>query len=138
MRQPNLGGALPNDEWVTDGESPDPTLELDLPSYHVMIRPVVIRAETKGGILLPDKMKDDIQYLSTVGRVLRLGDLAYNDKDKFSKGPWCKVGDYVCYGKHTGTKFLYKGIRLVIMYDDQIIMRIDDPKNLDPMYIFSG
>ena len=138
MRQPNLGGALPNDEWVTDGESPDPTLELDLPSYHVMIRPVVIRAETKGGILLPDKMKDDIQYLSTVGRVLRLGDLAYNDKDKFSKGPWCKVGDYVCYGKHTGTKFLYKGIRLVIMYDDQIIMRIDDPKNIDPMYIFSG
>ena len=138
MRQPNLGGALPNDEWVTDGESPDPTLELDLPSYHVMIRPVVIRAETKGGILLPDKMKDDIQYLSTVGRVLRLGDLAYNDKDKFSKGPWCKVGDYVCYGKHTGTKFLYKGVRLVIMYDDQIIMRIDDPKNLDPMYIFSG
>ena len=138
MRQPNLGGALPNDEWVTDGESPDPTLELDLPSYYVMIRPVVIRAETKGGILLPDKMKDDIQYLSTVGRVLRLGDLAYNDKDKFSKGPWCKVGDYVCYGKHTGTKFLYKGVRLVIMYDDQIIMRIDDPKNLDPMYIFSG
>lgn len=138
MRQPNLGGALPNDEWVTDGESPDPTLELDLPSYHVMIRPVVIRAETKGGILLPDKMKDDIQYLSTVGRVLKLGDLAYNDKDKFSKGPWCKVGDYVCYGKHTGTKFLYKGVRLVIMYDDQIIMRIDDPKNLDPMYIFSG
>ena len=138
MRQQNLGGALPNDEWVTDGESPDPTLELDLPSYHVMIRPVVIRAETKGGILLPDKMKDDIQYLSTVGRVLKLGDLAYNDKDKFSKGPWCKVGDYVCYGKHTGTKFLYKGVRLVIMYDDQIIMRIDDPKNLDPMYIFSG
>lgn len=138
MRQPNLGGALPNDEWVTDGESPDPTLELDLPSYHVMIRPVVIRTETKGGILLPDKMKDDIQYLSTVGRVLKLGDLAYNDKDKFSKGPWCKVGDYVCYGKHTGTKFLYKGVRLVIMYDDQIIMRIDDPKNLDPMYIFSG
>jgi co-chaperonin GroES (HSP10) len=138
MQQPNLGGALPNDEWVTDGESPDPTLELDLPSYHVMIRPVVIRTETKGGILLPDKMKDDIQYLSTVGRVLKLGDLAYNDKDKFSKGPWCKVGDYVCYGKHTGTKFLYKGVRLVIMYDDQIIMRIDDPKNLDPMYIFSG
>ena len=138
MQQPHLGGALPNDEWITDKESPDPTLELDLPSYHVMIRPVVIRAETKGGILLPDKMKDDIQYLSTVGRVLRLGDLAYQDEKKFAKGPWCKVGDYVCYGKHTGTKFLYKGIRLVIMYDDQIIMRIDDPKNLDPMYIFSG
>ena len=54
-----------------------------------------------------------------MGRVLRIGDLAYHDKDKFPKGPWCKEGDYVCYGKHTGTKFLYKGIRLVIMYDDQ-------------------
>ena len=73
-----------------------------------------------------------------MGRVLRIGDLAYHDKDKFPKGPWCKEGDYVCYGKHTGTKFLYKGIRLVIMYDDQIIMRIEDPKNLDPMYSYAG
>ena len=136
--QPHLGSALPNDEWVTEDETADPDLDLVLAGYHIMVRPVAIRQQTKGGIILPDKLKDDIQYLSTVGRVLCLGELAYEDKKKFSKGPWCKVGDYVCYGKHTGTKLLYKGIRLVIMYDDQIIMRIDDPKNLDPMYSFSG
>ena len=136
--QPHMGNALPNDEWETDEETADPTLELDLSGYHIMVRPVPIRKQTKGGIILPDKLKDDIQYLSTVGRVLRVGELAYHDKDKFPKGPWCKEGDYVCYGKHTGTKFLYKGIRLVIMYDDQIIMRIEDPKNLDPMYSYAG
>ena len=136
--QPHLGNALPNDEWVTDEETADPTLELELSGDHIMVRPVPIRKQTKGGIILPDKLKDDIQYLSTVGRVLRTGELAYHDKDKFPKGPWCKEGDYVCYGKHTGTKFLYKGISLVIMYDDQIIMRIEDPKNLDPMYSYAG
>ena len=32
--------------------------------------------------LLPDSTKEDMSYLTTVGRVVALGDLAYMDKDK--------------------------------------------------------
>ena len=39
-------------------------------------------------------VKDDISYLTTVGRVLKLGDLAYKDPDKFPNGVWCKENDY--------------------------------------------
>jgi co-chaperonin GroES (HSP10) len=93
-----------------------------------------VRSETKGGIIMPDQLKDDIQYLTTVGRVVKIGELAYKDKQKFSEGSWCSEGDFVCYGKHTGQKFLYKGIRYLLIYDDQVIMRISDPSEVDPMY----
>jgi len=69
-----------------------------------------------------------------VGRVLAMGDLAYFDKDKFPAGVWCNVGDYVCYGKHIGTKLFFKGVRLILLFDDQIIMRVEDPKDLDPTF----
>ena len=90
-----------NDDWLSESTIPDPEPLPKIPGYRLLIRPVPIRAKTKGGIILPDKAKDDMKYLSTVGRVLSVGDLAYEDKDKFQKGPWCKPGDYVCYGKHT-------------------------------------
>ena len=63
--------AASNDEWITNKESPDPDVLPNIPGYHVLIRPVAIREKTKGGILLPSKFKDDAQYLTTVGRVVK-------------------------------------------------------------------
>ena len=56
------------------------------------------------------------------------------DKDKFPGGAWCAVGDHVCYGKHSGTKLFYKGVRLILLFDDQINMKVEDPKDLDPTF----
>ena len=58
----------------------------------------------------------------------------YEDKDKFPNGKWCDVGDYVCYGRHVGQKLYYKGIRLLLLFDDQVMMKVDDPTNLDMTY----
>ena len=132
--QPNMGRATSNDKWITDDEVPDPDVLPELPGYHVLIRPLSVRSETKGGIIMPDSLKDDIQYLTTVGKVVKVGELAYKDKQKFSEGAWCSKGDFVCYGKHTGQKFLYKGIRYLLIYDDQVIMKISDPSEVDPLY----
>ena len=132
--QPNMGKATTNDQWITDNVVDDPDILPELPGYHILIRPLSVRSETKGGIIMPDSLKDDIQYLTTVGKVVKIGELAYKDKHKFSEGAWCSVGDFVCYGKHTGQKFLYKGIRYLLIYDDQVIMKINDPSEVDPMY----
>ncbi len=135
MRQVAMGGAIKNDLWVTDIEEvPDPSPLPELPGYHVLVRPVSVKSQTKGGIFIPDSTKEDMAYLTTVGQVIALGDLAYAEKDKFPNGPWCEVGDYVCYGKHTGTKMFYKGVRLILLFDDQIVMRVEDPKDLDPTF----
>ena len=130
-----MGKSVKNDLWITDPEEvADPEVLPELPGFHVLIRPVSVKSQTKGGILLPDSTKDDMSYLTTVGRVVSLGDLAYMDKDKFPTGAWCNVGDYVCYGKHIGTKLFYKGVRMILLFDDQITMRVEDPKDLDPTF----
>jgi len=96
MQHAHMGGAVTNDQWITDDKIKDPSPLPTIPNYRILIRPVAIRSTTKGGIILPDKARDDVQYLTTVGRVVLLGDLSYQDKERFPKGPWCNEGDYVC------------------------------------------
>ena len=135
MRQVQMGNALKNDEWIDiEDEVSDPTNLPELPGFHVLVRPVSVKSKTKGGIFIPDSTKDDMSYLTTVGKVIALGELAYKDIDKFPNGEWCTVGDYVCYGKHAGTKLYYQNVKLLLLFDDQVIMRVSDPKDLDPTF----
>ena len=141
MQVVKLGNALENSEWISDEDEASKlnVKELpELPAYHLLLRPVSIKKKTKGGIILPDKTKDDIAYLTTVGKVLKVGQLAYKDADKFPTGPWCKEGDYVCYGRHTGQKFVFKGVKLLLIFDDQVIMKVSDPTILDPTFNLSN
>tara|TARA_R110000824_G_scaffold43088_8_gene126421 strand:+ start:5194 stop:5616 length:423 start_codon:yes stop_codon:yes gene_type:complete len=139
MQQVALEKAIKNDQWITGLEEDiaDPSPLPNMPGYTILIRPTSVKSKTKGGILLPDSTVEDISYLTTVGKVLSVGDSAYKDKERFPNGSWCKTGDYVCYGKHTGTKIIYKGIKLLLVYDDQIMMRVDSPKDLDPTFNLS-
>ena len=139
MRSVAIEKAIKNDQWVSNEEDqPDPTNLPYLPGYNILVRPVSVKGVTKGGLLLPDSTKDDMAYLTTVGRVLSVGDLAYKDQSKFPNGAWCKVGDYVCYGKHGGNKLFYQGIKLLMLFDDQIMMKVDNPKELDPTFNLSN
>lgn len=135
MQQAHMGNSIKNDLWITDEEeAKDPDVLPELPGYHVLIRPVSVKSKTKGGIFIPDSTRDDMSYLTTVGRVIAVGDLAYIDKNKFPTGAWCQVGDHVSYGKHLGTKLFYKGVRFILLFDDQITMRVQDAKDLDPTF----
>ena len=135
MRQVQMGNAMKNDEWIDiEDEVSDPADLPELPGFHVLVRPLTVKSKTKGGIFIPDSTKDDMSYLTTVGKVIALGDLAYKDVDKFPNGSWCNVGDYVCYGKHAGTKLYYQNVKLLLLFDDQVIMRVSDPKDLDPTF----
>jgi len=139
MQQVHLGKGLKNDLWISDEiEKADPEVLPEIPGYHVLVRPVSVKSTTKGGIYIPDSTKDDMAYLTTVGKVLSVGKLAYEDKDKFPLGPWCKVGDYVCYGKHAGQKLYYKSVRLILLFDDQVILKVENPKDLDPTFNLSS
>ncbi len=135
MRQPLLANAIKNDEWI---DAIDDTEELDelpvIPGYHILVRPFSVKNKTKSGIFIPDSLQDDIAYLTTGGKVVIVGDLAYQDENKFPKGPWCKEGDFVCYGKHSGTKLFYQGQRFILLFDDQIFMTVSTPKHLDPTF----
>ena len=140
MQQAALNRAIKNDQWISEDEEEvaDPSPLPTIPGFNVLIRPVSIKSKTKGGILLPDSTVDDMTYLTTVGKVLAVGELAYEDKEKFSTGAWCEPGDYVCYGKHAGVKMIYKGVKLILLYDDQIMLKVENPKDLDPTFNLSN
>ena len=135
MQQAHLGKSIKNDMWITEDEDErTPDVLPELPGFHVLVRPVSIKEKTKGGILLPNSTKDDMSYLTTIGQVIKIGDLAYNDNEKFPKGPWWQLGDYICYAKHAGQKIQYKNVKMILLYDDQVIMKVQDPKFLDPTF----
>ena len=139
MQAVRMDKSISNSDWITDEDTKIDLNSLpDLPGYHLLIQPVSIKKETKGGIILPDRVKDAVAYLTTVGKVIKQGDLAYKDKEKFPLGPWCSTGDYVCYAKYTGQKFVYKGLKLLLIFDDQVIMKVEQPSLLDPTYHLSN
>ena len=138
MRTIKMEKAVNNNEWIEDEEKADPEVLPSLPGYHILVRPVSVKSKTKGGLLLPDSVKDDVAYLTTVGKVLAVGDLAYKDEDKFPNGKWCDIGDYVCYARHAGQKLYYKGVRLLLLFDDQVMMKVNEPTNLDMTYNLSN
>lgn len=138
MQQAHLGKTIKNDMWITnEEEETTPDILPELPGFHVLVRPVSVKEKTKGGIIIPNSTKEDMSYLTTVGKVIKIGNLAYNDTDKFPKGPWCKEGDYICYAKHAGQKIQYKEVKMILLYDDQVIMKVEDPKYLDPTFNLS-
>jgi len=131
--------SVKSSDWVTnkDDTIDKKTLPV-LPGYHILVQPVTVKQKTKGGILLPDSVKDDVAYLTTVAKVLKLGDLAYKDEVKFPLGAWCEEDDYICFGKFNGQKFVYKGAKLLLLFDDQVIMKVEDPAYLDTTYNLSN
>lgn len=136
-------------DWITADEVPDPNPIPKVPGWNILIRPIHPGKNItfKSGVTLelPSSFSEDIKYLTNIGRVLALGELAYTDPNtkpsdgawhpygKYRK-PWCKVGDYVMYGKHQGVKMMYAGVSLLILADDLIVLIPDDPKQINPMY----
>jgi co-chaperonin GroES (HSP10) len=134
MQQVQMGNALKNDEWIDGAEIADPITLPHLPGFHVLVRPVSVKRKTKGGIFIPDSTRDDMAYLTTVGRVLKLGELAYKDKEKFPNGPWCKEGEFIVYGRYAGSRFQTKFGEHRILNDDEIIAKIKKPEDILQLY----
>ena len=114
-----------------------------------MIRPVDAgtKIKTKSGntLYLPDEFTSDINYLTNVGQIKAMGPLCYRDPNvkpadgayyphgRYTKA-WAKVGDYVVWGKNQGTKMKIKGVSFVILQDELVLMILDNPSDINPMF----
>ena len=56
---------------------PDPA------GYRILVLPFTPREKTKGGILFSQEQLDKARIATTCGYVLKMGDLAYKDEEKF-------------------------------------------------------
>jgi co-chaperonin GroES (HSP10) len=134
----------PTKSWITDNEVPDPENLPELASYMVLVRPIKVENKV-GSIELPDTFRDDVQFLTNVGRVVKLGPTAFIDPDAKGSNPYGKfaykfadVDDYVVWGKHSGVKIKIRGISYVLLNDDQLLMKVEDPKDINPMDSLMG
>ena len=98
--------------------------------YRILVRPWSGKAKTKGGVILADETQDKIQMTTGVGLVVKMGDLCYQDTEKFPKGPWCKEGEFVIYGRYAGSRFQTKYGEHRILNDDEIIGTIGQPEDI--------
>jgi co-chaperonin GroES (HSP10) len=146
--------AVPNDSWITEEEVKDPSPLPKVVGWNILVRPLAIRRKTKGGIHLPDKMRDDLQHVTTVGKVLAIGPLAFQREDMFETvwvtdsltnirqeekrfAPWYGVGNFVTYARYAGVKYVYKGVKLVLMQENEVHMVLESPNDIDPSYGYS-
>lgn len=126
-----LDAALDNGQWITAEDVPDPSPLPRIPGVGILVRPVPVRRKSAGGILIPESVRAERDYLNTVGKVLALGELAFKDEDIYRTGPWVKPGDYVVYTKYAGSKLWWKGVQLLIIKAGAIELVVDKPEDID-------
>jgi co-chaperonin GroES (HSP10) len=102
--------------------------------WRLLVLPYAGPKKTKGGIILTDTTSETIQMTTVCAYVLKVGDLAYKDKEKFPDGPWCQKGDWVIFGRYAGSRFKIDGGEVRILNDDEIIAKIQNPEDIHHQY----
>lgn len=98
--------------------------------YRMLIIPYYPSAQTKGGVYVPDQVRDKEAFATVAAYVVKLGPDAYQDSQKFPTGPWCSEKDWVLIGRYAGNRFKVEGLEVRIINDDNIIATILDPKDI--------
>ena len=109
--------------WATDDTIPTPKKLPQPVGYRILIRPLPAAEKTKGGIILTDRNKEDQAYLNSVGQVIAMGSECYSDRKK----PWCKVNDWVVFGRYAGAKISVQKVKMVIINDDEVLGTLENP-----------
>ena len=107
--------------------------EMSLPKptgWRILVLPYKAKEKTKGGIILSDKTVTESQIATNCGLVLDMGPDAYNDKDKFPNGPWCKKKDWVLFARYAGSRIYIDGGEIRVLNDDEILGTIEDPEDI--------
>ena len=105
--------------------------QLPVPSgWRLLVLPFTPREKTKGGILIAQEALEKLRIATNCGYVLKMGPLAYYDKEKFSTGPWCKKGDWVIFARYAGSRLPIEGGEVRLLNDDEVLGTIKDPESV--------
>lgn len=121
----NLGYEFPE---VEDRQIPTPLF------FRVVVVKMAPKKQSAGGIVFSDTTKEAEDYAIFVGKVLRLGSMAFKGKmpsnglDMSEESNAPKEGDYVLFGKYAGQKIeLQSGATLILLSDDELTGTTNDP-----------
>ncbi len=132
------------DTWANDQ---DVVIPQDVPTpllWRILVCPMRPRQVSKGGIHIVSESQDAQKHLNYVGRVVKMGPLA-GKSEKFARPApeprgvttWgnesaydVNEGDFVIYGRYAGQPLEFKGVRLLLINDDEVLAKVSDPEAL--------
>ena len=103
---------------------PNPT------GWRILVMPFQVKEETKGGIIIAQEALDRARVATQVGYVLKMGDLCYEDKDRYPTGPWCKEKDWVIFARYAGSRMEIEGGEIRMLNDDEVLGTIKNPEDV--------
>jgi chaperonin GroES len=98
--------------------------------WRIAVLPYRGAERTKGGIVITEETQKRTQLATNCGYVLKMGELAYKDESKFPFGAWCKVGDWVVFGRYAGSRVSIDGGEIRFLNDDEILGLVQDPEDI--------
>ena len=105
--------------------------ELPQPSgWRLLVLPFTPKEKTKGGIIIAQESLDKARIATNCGYVVKMGPMAYGDKEKFPTGPWCKKGDWVIFARYAGSRLPIEGGEVRLLNDDEVLGTIKDPESV--------
>jgi co-chaperonin GroES (HSP10) len=105
--------------------------ELPTPTgWRLLVLPFTPKEKTSGGIIISQESLDRLRIATNCGYVLKIGPLAYHDKEKYPTGPWCKKGDWVIFARYAGSRLPIEGGEVRILNDDEVLGTIPDPESV--------
>jgi len=99
--------------------------------YRILCAVPNVDEKYESGLIKADKTKHIEEHSTVVLFVIKLGDMAYADKDRFPTGPWCKEGDFVITRAYSGTRIKIHGKEFRIINDDTVEAVVDDPRGYE-------
>ena len=98
--------------------------------WRILVLPFTPKEKTKGGIIIAQESLEKLRIATNCGYVIKLGPLAYHDKEKFPTGPWCKKGQWVIFARYAGSRLPIEGGEVRLLNDDEVLGTIENPESV--------
>src|SRR5210317_1704737 len=105
-----------------------PTQLPEVKGYRILCAVPNVDEKYESGIIKAGATKHIEEHSTVVLFVIKVGDMAYADKDRFPTGPWCKEGDFVITRAYSGTRIKIHGKEFRIINDDTVEAVVSDPR----------
>ncbi len=127
-----------NSGWSNEDTDLPEGFEIDLPKptfWRILVAPTRPKEVSKGGIVLAVANQEAQEILNFIGKVVALGPMAGKHERLGGTGTeaspdFPKVGDYVAFGRYAGQKLSFKGTKLLLINDDEILAVVPNPETL--------
>lgn len=112
-------------------EAPKASQLPDVKGYRILCAVPTVDDKYDSGLIKAEKTRNIEEHSTVVLFVMKLGDMAYQDKDRFPTGPWCAEGDFIITRAYTGTRIKIHGREFRILNDDSVEAVVDDPRGYE-------